>query len=168
VTLALGAELLALSGLAKDIETGSAALTSALDSGAAVERFERMVAGLGGPKDFLSKVDTSLPRAPVLVDAMPERSGFVGGVDSRGVGIAVVELGGGRARASDRIDPSVGLTELAPIGAAVGPEAPLARVHARTLEDAEAAARRLRAAYRIGDAAPALADPVVARIGPER
>jgi thymidine phosphorylase len=168
VTLALGAELLALSGLAKDIETGSAALMSALDSGAAAERFERMVAGLGGPKDFLSKADTSLPRAPVLVDAMPERSGFVGGVDSRGVGIAVVELGGGRARASDRIDPSVGLTELAPIGAAVGPDAPLARIHARKLEDAEAAARRLRAAYRIGDAVPALADPVVARIGPER
>jgi thymidine phosphorylase len=168
VTLALGAELLALSGLAEDVQTGSAALTSALDSGGAAERFERMVAGLGGPKDFLSEAHKILPRAPLLADAMPERSGFVVGVDSRGVGIAVVELGGGRARASDRIDPSVGLTELAPIGAAVGPDAPLARVHARTLEDAEAAARRLRAAYRIGDAAPALADPVVARIGPER
>ena len=55
VTLALGAELLALSGLASDVEAARAALQRALDSGAAAERFERMVAALGGPKDFLSQ-----------------------------------------------------------------------------------------------------------------
>jgi thymidine phosphorylase len=164
VTLALGAELLALSGLAKDVEAGRAALERALDSGAAAERFECMVAALGGPKDILSKAHAALPRAPVLVDAMPERRGFVAAIDVRSVGLAVVELGGGRARASDTIDPSVGLTELAPIGAGVGPDAPLARVHARTAGEAEAAARRLRAAYSLSNAPPAPADPVVARV----
>ncbi len=164
VTLALGAELLALCGLAKDVEAAAATLQRTLDSGAAAERFERMVAGLGGPKDFLSKAHSVLPRAPVLLDAMPERSGFVVAINSRAVGLAVVELGGGRARAADTIDPSVGLTELQPIGAEVGPDAPLARVHARSADEAEAAARRLRAAYRLGDAPPAPTDPVVARI----
>jgi thymidine phosphorylase len=164
VTLALGAELLALSGLAKDVEAGRAALERALDSGAAAERFECMVAALGGPKDILSKAHAALPRAPVLVDAMPERRGFVAAIDVRSVGLAVVELGGGRARASDTIDPSVGLTELAPIGAGVGPDAPLARVHGRTAGEAEAAARRLRAAYSLSNAPPAPADPVVARV----
>jgi thymidine phosphorylase len=164
VTLALGAELLALCGLAKDVEAAAATLQRTLDSGAAAERFERMVSGLGGPKDFLSKAQTVLARAPVLLDAMPERSGFVVAIDSRAVGLAVVELGGGRARAADTIDPSVGLTELQPIGAKVGPDAPLARVHARTADEAETAARRLRAAYRLGDAPPAPTDPVVARI----
>ena len=95
---------------------------------------------------------------------MPESAGFVVAIDSRAVGLVVVELGGGRARAADMIDPSVGLTELRPIGAEVGPDAPLARVHARSADEAEAAARRLRAAYRLGDAPPAPADPVVARI----
>ena len=95
---------------------------------------------------------------------MPERESFVVAVDSRSVGLAVVELGGGRARAADTVDPSVGLTELRPIGAKVGPDAPLARVHARSAGEAEAAARRLRAAYRLGDAPPAPADPVIARI----
>ena len=164
VTLALGAELLALSGLASDLEAAHAALQSALDSGAAAERFERMVAALGGPKDFLSKAHAALPRASVLVDAMPQAHGFVVAIDVRSIGLAVVELGGGRARASDTIDPSVGLTELQPIGAEVGPEAPLARVHARSGDEAEAAARRLRAAYSLSDAKPTLADPVVARI----
>jgi thymidine phosphorylase len=156
--------LLALSGLAKDVEAGRAALERALDSGAAAERFERMVAALGGPKDILSKAHAALPRAPVLVDAMPERRGFVAAIDVRSVGLAVVELGGGRASAADTIDPSVGLTELAPIGAGVGPDAPLARVHGRTAGEAEAAARRLRAAYSLSNAPPAPADPVVARV----
>ena len=126
-----------------------------------------MVAALGGPKDFLSRAHAMLPRAPILLEAMPEGRGWVVGVDVRAVGLAVVELGGGRARASDAIDPAVGLTDLAPIGAEVGPDAPLARVHARRPDDAEAAARRLRAAYRLGDAPPARPDPVVARIAPQ-
>ena len=66
----------------------------------------------------------------------------------RAVGLAVVELGGGRARAADAIDPAVGLTELAPVGAEVSADRPLARIHARNVAQAEAAAKRLRAAYR--------------------
>ena len=161
VTMALGAELLALSGLAPDALAGEAALKRALESGAAAERFERMVAGLGGPKDFVSRAHDLLPRAPVLVDAMPEGRGFVEEIDVRAVGLAVVELGGGRARAADAIDAAVGLTELAPIGAEVGPDRPLARVHARDVARAEAAANRLRGAYRLGAAPLTPDDPVI-------
>jgi thymidine phosphorylase len=164
VTMALGAELLALSGLTRDADAGAAALKRALDSGAAAERFERMVMGLGGPKNFMSRAHELLPQAPVLVEAMPETKGFVVEIDVRAVGLTVVELGGGRARAADAIDPAVGLTELAPIGAEVGPDAPLARVHARNPDGAEAAARRLRAAYRLADKPLSLADPVIERI----
>jgi thymidine phosphorylase len=164
VTIALGAELLALSGLAPNASAGEGALKRALASGAAAERFERMVACLGGPKDFVSRAHDLLPRAPVLVDATPEARGFVVEIDVRAVGLAVVELGGGRARAADAIDPAVGLTELAPIGAEVGPDRPLARVHARDLARAEAAAKRLRAAYRLGEAPLSAADPVIERI----
>ena len=164
VTLALGGELLALAGLAEGADEGSALMQRALDSGAAAERFERMVAALGGPSDFLTRADAVLPRAGVLAAAVPERRGVVTEIDVRAIGLAVVELGGGRTRAADAIDHSVGFTDLAPIGGEVGPDAPLARVHARSAEEAEAAVRRLRAAYRLGDAAPERADPVVARI----
>ena len=58
VTMALGAELLALSGLAHDADAGAAALRRALETGAAAERFERMVAALGGPKDFISRANS--------------------------------------------------------------------------------------------------------------
>ena len=165
VTTALGAELLALSGLARDVEAGAAMLKRALESGAAAERFERMVAGLGGPKDFIARAHGVLSRAPVLVEATPERRGFVVAIDVRAVGLAVVALGGGRTRAADSIDPAVGLTELAPIGAEVGPDLALARVHARKPDDAEAAVQRLRAAYRLDEARLSPADPVIERIG---
>ena len=94
----------------------------------------------------------------------PSAPGFVEEIDVRAAGLAVVELGGGRARAADAIDPAVGLTELAPIGAEVGPDRPLARVHARDVATAEAAAKRLRAAYRLGEAPLSPGDPVIERI----
>ncbi len=164
VTIALGAELLALSGLARDADGGAVALRRTLKTGAAAERFERMVAALGGPKDFISRVERELPQAPVVIEATPERRGFVVGIDVRAVGLAVVELGGGRSCATDSIDPAVGLTELARIGAEVGPDAPLARVHARSDDKAEAAVRRLRHAYRLDEAPLSPSDPVIERI----
>ena len=165
VTMALGAELLALSGLATNPDAGAAALRRTLETGAAAERFERMVAALGGPKDFIAqrrrrsclKRRCSSTRRPRRADSSPS-------IDVRAVGLAVVELGGGRSRAADEIDPAVGLTELAPIGAEVGPDAPLARVHARSADKAEAAIRRLRAAYRLDEAPLSSGDPVIERI----
>ncbi len=168
VTLALGAELLRLSGLASDAEAACAALERALASGAAAERFERMVALLGGPKNFLSAAPGLLPAAPAVVAAAPDHAGFVEAVDVRAVGIAVVELGGGRARASDAIDPAVGFTGLAGLGAEVSPSAPLALVHARDEARAHAAAARLKGAYRIGAAPPPARDPVIDRIAEGR
>jgi thymidine phosphorylase len=166
VTLALGAEALMLGGLARDPAAARAALERALTSGAAAERFERMVAALGGPADLIAKARALLPAAPHVVAAAPERAGYVLAIEAREIGIAVVELGGGRARASDAIDPAVGFAALAGVGAAVSAKAPLALVHARDEAQAEAACRRLRAAYRIGEAPPSkLADPVVARVG---
>jgi thymidine phosphorylase len=164
VTLALGAELLTLSGLASDLSAARAALERALAGGAAAERFERMVALLGGPKNFLSRAADLLPAAPVVVAAAPDQAGFVEQIDVRAVGMAVVELGGGRARAADRIDSAVGFTRLAGLGAEVSPGAPLALVHARDEGKARAAAERLRAAYTIGSAPPTPSNPVVARI----
>jgi thymidine phosphorylase len=164
VTLALGAELLVLSGLANEPTRAGAALERALASGAAAERFERMIALLGGPRSFLAQARAALPAAPIVIAAAPKRAGFVEQIDVRVVGMAVVELGGGRARAGDAVDPAVGFTRLAGLGAEVSVSAPLALIHARDEAHAHAAATRLRAAYRIGDARPPASDPVIARV----
>ena len=150
LTLALGAEALALVG----IDGGRDRIAQVLRSGAAVERFGRMVALQGGPADFVEKWQEYLAPAPVVMDIFPDTPGTVAAIDTRAVGLAVVALGGGRRREGDRIDPAVGFTHLATLGEAVGPDRPLGRVHAARDSDAQAAAAALRAACVTGPAAP--------------
>jgi thymidine phosphorylase len=165
VTFALAAELLVAGRLAHDEAAARLALEAALDSGQAAERFQRMVTELGGPADLLEKPDQHLPAAPVIVDVPATRRGYVASIDVRALGLAIVQLGGGRARPMDLIDPSVGLTEVAPLGGAVGPgAAPLARVHARSQDEADAAIARLQDAIRISDHAPAANRLIVERV----
>ncbi|HEU0222946.1 MAG TPA: thymidine phosphorylase [Paracoccaceae bacterium] len=152
VTVALGGAALVLGGIAESAIGGEAKIRVALESGAAAERFGRMVAALGGPADFVERHVALLPVAPLVRDVFAGAEGFVTAIDVRAIGLAVVELGGGRRRPEDRIDPRVGFDRLMGIGDEVGPQWPLARVHAASVEAAEAAAHRLRAAYRIGPA----------------
>jgi thymidine phosphorylase len=152
VTLALSAELLVLGGVHADADQARAAAEHALDGGAAAERFAAMAAELGGPSDLLEAPERHLRAAPVVRAVEPGESGAVVAVDVRAVGLAVVGLGGGRARESDRVDHSVGFTEVAALGERVGPgERPLALVHARDEASAERAADALRAAFVVGD-----------------
>jgi thymidine phosphorylase len=87
-------------------------------------------------------------------------------IDTRALGIAVIELGGGRRVASDKVDPAVGLTGLAGLAAHVSRDRPLALVHARDETTFERAAFALRKAYRLGSQ-PAPASPVLDHIGPK-
>jgi thymidine phosphorylase len=154
ITLALCEELLKLGGIA------DADPAKALDSGAAAEHFARMVADLGGPGDILER--DHLPHAAVTVEAFPDESGVLERVDVRAVGVAIIGLGGGRARETDQIDHAVGLTEVAAPGERVGPgERPLALVHARDEASAERAVAELRAACTVGDSAPQAPEPVL-------
>jgi thymidine phosphorylase len=145
VTLALCEQLLRLKGLDGDPR-------AALESGAAAERFARMVSALGGPADLLERPDDHLPRPPVAIEAHAERDGVVAGVDVRALGLAIIDLGGGRRREDEAIDHAVGLTEVAAPGERVGPHGrPLAIVHARDADSAARAAESIRAAYSVGD-----------------
>ena len=150
VTVALGAEMLALGGLARDETDGAAKMTEALQSGAAAAKFAQMVVALGGPSDLLERPERYLPQAPVIRTV--ETEGTVTGIDARAVGLAVVALGGGRTRPQDDVDPAVGVSDLAPVGQPLGDGTPLAIIHARTDDAADAAEATLRAAYRLGGA----------------
>jgi thymidine phosphorylase len=166
VTVALSAEMLVMGGVAPDLADARARLSRALADGSAAERFARMVHVLGGPADLIGNEDRYLATAPVVRPVFPERDGVVEGMDARALGLAVVALGGGRTRPSDPVDPAVGLTEVAAAGEAVGPGGrPLCLVHARDDSAWDAAAAAVRAAVRVGDAAPAEAPPVLRRIG---
>ncbi|MGI4857498.1 MAG: thymidine phosphorylase [Janthinobacterium lividum] len=159
-SMALATQMLLLGGLAEDVVEARARLCAALDSGAAAERFARMVTALGGPADLIQAPGRYLEKAPVVVPVRASRAGFVQRIDCRAVGLAVVGLGGGRRRAEDDIDGAVGLTDLHELGQRVEAGAILARVHARDACAAQRAAQEIQQAYTLGDTARTL-PPVV-------
>jgi thymidine phosphorylase len=165
VTLALGAEVMTQSRLAPDEAAAGAALLASLSSGAAAERFARMVASLGGPADFLEQPARHLARAPVVVDVPAARAGQVTAIDTRAVGFAVVKLGGGRTSPEQSVNPAVGLDRLVPVGTAIQKGEPIARVHAADRAAADEGAAAVAAAFTLGDRTlPAV--PLIERIIP--
>ena len=164
VTMALCAEMLLSGGLATNEQEARAKLQKVLDNGKAAETFGRMVAALGGPADFVDNFDDHLEKAAVIRPVYAESAGIVGGMDTRALGMAVVALGGGRLRATDPIDYTVGLTDVISLGEKVDKERPLAWVHARTEAQYEQTAAVIRNAIRVGDAVATLPPAVYRRI----
>jgi thymidine phosphorylase len=158
VTLELTRALLDLGGL-RDADP-----EAALRSGAAAERFGAMVAALGGPSDIMDNYDAHLDAAPVVREVFPAQDGVVTAHDTRALGIAVMNLGGGRKVESDVIDMAVGLDAVAGPGTDVARGGrPLAVVHARDEAGADAAEAAVRAAISVGDTPPP-PSPIVAEV----
>lgn len=164
LSCALGGEALALAGLAADPDEGGARIAAALRSGRAAEVFGRMVAALGGPADFVERWPDRLPAAPEVRVVPAPFEGFVTAIDGRALGMAVVDLGGGRRRGDDRVDPSVGLADLALIGDHVAPDLPLCVVHAADAAAADRAVAAVQAAYVLGESAGAEPPLILDRI----
>ncbi|MEM9320187.1 MAG: thymidine phosphorylase [Pseudomonadota bacterium] len=160
LSVMLGGEILALGGLAADADDGAGRIERAIARGDAAERMGEMIAAQGGPVDFTDRWRDRLPAARAMVDLFPDEAGFLAAVDTAALGEAVVSLGGGRLVADDRIDPAVGLTEIARIGARVDNERPICQIHARNAEAVEEIADTLRAAFIISDTRPA-APPLI-------
>mgnify|MGYP001819412080 CR=1 FL=1 len=151
VTLALCAEMLIVVGLESDRQKARTRCEEAVTSGRAAEVFARMVHALGGPADLVDNYSKHLASAPVV---RPIRAaGIVTRVDTRAVGNAIIELGGGRRKVGETLDLSVGFSEIASVGTMLNDDTPLAVVHAASDADADTAERNLLAACELGDSA---------------
>ena len=138
VTMSLAAELLVNYEQYDSIEDAMATLTQALDSGAALQKFNDMVSALGGPKAISEHYQTSLPKANVIVPyyAKVKEPAYLAAIDGRALGNAIISLGGGRRKSTDAIDYSVGFSEIKAIGDTVGPDQPVLQIHAQSEQDA--------------------------------
>lgn len=150
----LGGELLAMAGLADTPEEGAVQIADSLHDGTAADRFQAMIAAMGGPYDFVDRWHDRLPAAPIVQEVHAPLGGHVTRLDGEALGRVVVQLGGGRMAAGDRIDPAVGLSELCELGDFVDDAVPVALIHARDQASADRAAASIRAAITVGDRAP--------------
>ena len=160
LSIALGAEVLDSAG----IDGGADKMRAVIGSGAAAERFGRMVYGLGGPISFVEDWRRYMPEPPVIRAVEADSAGTISQIDGEALGLAVVAMGGGRQVETDQINPMVGLSEVVRLGAQVDKGQPLARIHAARVEDADAAEHVIRAAIRTG-AAPKDQPLVRERVG---
>ncbi|MBP1887942.1 thymidine phosphorylase [Ensifer mexicanus] len=164
VVMAFAAEMLVAAGLAPGPGQGEAMARHALESGAAMERFGRMVHLLGGPPDFVDRPQAYLRKAPTVVAVEASRDGYLATCETRELGMTVIALGGGRTRPEDSIDHSVGLSGLQPLGTKVGKGEPIAFVHAADRKTAEDIRQRVATLYTIADQKPDPRPIIVARI----
>jgi thymidine phosphorylase len=164
VVLALGSEALRLGQLVDDDATAQARLRRCLDDGSAAEHFANMVTAQGGPRDLLTKPQAYLPKAKIICPVLASKAGTVRAMDVRAIGLAIVTLGGGRHRPTDRIDASVGLTDIVSVGESVSANQPMAFVHAASDHDAEVASTTIREAITIGETEVLPSQTIVDRI----
>ncbi|GAD01650.1 thymidine phosphorylase [Agarivorans albus] len=168
VTKALASEMLLSSGLASSQQEAEDKLAASISSGAALERFAKMVSALGGPNDFVERSELYLPQAKVVKPVTAKQSGMVKQLDCRELGMAVVGLGGGRSVPGAAIDHSVGISELVELGDVVDKGQNLLMLHANDEDAWQAAAKQIQQAIKLDEPSSAQADvnPVYQRIGP--
>lgn len=119
-------------------------------SGAAYEKFKQFVMAQGGSKVYLEQPQR-LPEAPIQITVPAPREGFVSRIDAREIGLAVVEMGGGRQKKGEPIDHRVGVRLRAKVGMWRNLEHALCVIYAANRETADAAAARIQKAYEFSD-----------------
>jgi len=160
VVMSLTAEMLVVTGIESDRAAARQRCEVAVSSGKAAEIFDKMVQGLGGPANFVETHSAHLPRAPIKKPVLATEEGYLTTVNAFEIGNAIIELGGGRRTLGAPLDLSVGLSEVAPIGARIDKRQPLALIHAASEETANAAAGIVRNACKIADS-PSRERPVI-------
>jgi thymidine phosphorylase len=151
ITLSLCAEMLLVTNMEADRKSALAKVDAAVTSGKAAEKFDQMVAAMGGPVGFVDSYEHHLPTAAITRPVFADDAGILSKVDAHAVGNAIIELGGGRHVLGEALDLSVGFTDIAHIGDTVDAETPLTIMHAATDEQANEAAMLLRAACDVSD-----------------
>jgi pyrimidine-nucleoside phosphorylase len=162
LTIELGAEMLVLGKAAKELEAGRASVRRVLADGTALALFARVIeAQRGDPRvcDDPSRLPVAAHRDPLAA----RRRGYVTGIRPRAVAMAALEVGAGRRRKEDDIDPSAGVELLVARGDLVEAGAPLAALHHGGSGEGEAM-RLLESAFEIGDAPPASTALVIDRL----
>ena len=160
----LAARMLTAAGITGSADEAALSVAGAIESGAALDAFRRVVAAQGGDTSVVDD-PAGLPSAPEIAEVTAGRAGWVTRCDARTVGVAAMRLGAGRERKEDEVDHGVGITLLAKVGDQVGKGQPLARVRYRSRERWEETSPFLTAAWQVGDDVPITHPLVIERVG---
>jgi pyrimidine-nucleoside phosphorylase len=154
LTLALTVQMTLLAGVHTDAATARRDLSARLDDGRAWELFRRMVAAQGGDLRGVDDPARFLPRPGATLAVPAPRAGYVQFVDAEKIGRLVLQLGAGRCRTEDTIDPAAGVSVLVQAGTPLTRGAPLMQLHAASESLASSLLVAASEAVTIGETPP--------------
>lgn len=156
VVQSLASAMLINTNLASNEKDAHEKIERVLRSGLAAEVFDRMIAALGGPTNFIEKPWDSMIKANVIVEVKAAQHGYIAQMDTRAVGMSVVGLGGGRTAPTQKVDHTVGFDRILPLGVQVNRGEVIARVHAKDEDSANAAIAQFNNALSYSEESPEL------------
>ena len=148
--LTLGSCMVTEAGFAANDAEARQMLLKTIADGSALHKLRQMVEAQGG--DASAVLDTSLlPQAPVVIEALSRKSGYVQRIEAEDVGLVSMHLGGGRATKESDIDLSVGVVLSKKVGDYVKAGESLGSIHAPDMKKAEEAAELLRGCFTLAE-----------------
>ena len=103
-----GSIMLVQANCAKSLEEGRKKLHEVIESGAAFEKFVKMIEAQGGDISYILHPEKFVV-AKNLIEIRSEEEGYVKSLNALDIGIASMQLGGGRETLEDVIDMSAGI-----------------------------------------------------------
>ena len=164
ITRSLCKELLLKCKRCQTAKEADILISKAINSGTAAEKFAAMVKALGGPADFMENHKKYLPQAKHTKAIFAPVEGYVAAMNTRAIGLSIVEMKGGRTAPGQSLDLTTGYSEFAQIGDYTDSQKPLAIVNYQTEEQYEKAKQDLLAAITISDTKPEIKNPILLKI----
>ncbi len=164
VTRTLCQELLVKCKRCSDENEANNLIEKVIVSGAALEKFSAMVNALGGPVDFVENYAKYLPHSSYTKPIFADQSGYISAMDTRAIGLSIIEMKGGRTAPEQKLDLATGYSEFAQIGDYVDNQKPLAIVHYQSEEQYDKAKQILLAAIKITENKPEIQNPILLKI----
>ena len=122
-----------------------------ISSGYAAEKFEKMIAALGGPKNILSSYEKDLSNNSVCKDIYADQTGWIEKIHTRELGLILIEIGGGRKQVTDKINYSVGYDNVLSIGDKIDSTKPLLSLHTSNKDDYEKLEQKIKNCFVISE-----------------
>ena len=126
-------------------------INQVLSNGMAAEKFNKMVHALGGPADFLEKHDSLLQSSSYVGEIKANETGSIHSIETRKLGLTLIELGGGRKQVDDEINYAVGYENVVSVGDNVDTSTPLLKVHASSQSDFDRVKNEIEKCFVISD-----------------
>ena len=165
VTIELCAELLINTGLVKTIDDAKQKLEQSLSSGKALEIFAKMVTHLGGPADFCEHTDKYLAHTAIIRPVVAPQEGYISSMQTRNIGLALIELKGGRTRSDQKLDYATGFSQFCQVGNKIQKGEPLCFVHAQNEADFTRAEQNILQNITISDKQSQATPEIIEKIG---